>query len=81
MSEQLQTSEVRRRLADLIGRAYFGNERFVIQRAGRPMAALIGIHEYEAILPILEDLEDYRDAHAALAEYKADPSSAIDWET
>jgi len=45
------------------------------------MAALIGIHEYEAILPILEDLEDYRDAHAALAEYEADPSSAIDWET
>jgi len=45
------------------------------------MAVLIGIHEYEAILPILEDLEDYRDAHAALAEYEADLSSAIDWET
>lgn len=80
MGQQIQTSEVRKQLSDLIGRAYYGHERFVIHRTGRPMAALIGIHEYEAILPILEDLEDTHDAQAALAEYEADPTSAIDWE-
>ena len=63
--------EMRQRLGDKLERAYHRNERFVVERKGKPMAALIGVEEYEAILPFLENLEDLRDAEKALAEYRA----------
>ena len=71
MATVVSALEMRQGLGDKLERAYYRNERFVVERKGKPMAALIGVEEYEAILPFLENIEDLRDAEEALAEYRA----------
>ena len=45
----LSVSEARDRLSDLMGRAFYRNETFVIARKGTPMVVLISIEEYNAL--------------------------------
>jgi prevent-host-death family protein len=45
----LNVSEARDRLSDLMGRAFYRNETFVIARKGTPMVVLISIEEYNAL--------------------------------
>jgi len=71
MATVVSALEMRKGLGDKLERAYHRNERFIVERKGKPMAALIGVAEYEAILPFLENIEDLRDAQEALAEYRA----------
>jgi prevent-host-death family protein len=44
----VSVSQARSELADLLGRARYGNERFVIERRGKPMAVLVGMDEFQA---------------------------------
>jgi PHD/YefM family antitoxin component YafN of YafNO toxin-antitoxin module len=71
MATVVSALEMRQGLGDKLERAYHRNERFIIERKGKAMAALIGVEEYEAILPFLENIEDLRDAEEAMAEYRA----------
>jgi len=71
MATVVSALEMRKGLGDKLERAYHRNERFIVERKGKPMAALIGVAEYEAILPFLENIEDLRDAQEALTEYRA----------
>ena len=48
----------------------------VIERYGKPIAAIIPYVDYEALLEELEDLRDAHYALAALEEYERDPSTA-----
>ena len=45
----LSVSEARDRLSDLMGRAFYRNETFVIARKGMPMVVLMSIEEYNAL--------------------------------
>lgn len=45
----LSVSEARDRLSDLMGRAFYRNETFVIARKGTPMVVLMSIEEYNAL--------------------------------
>lgn len=45
----LNVSEARDRLSDLMGRAFYRNETFVIARKGTPMVVLMSIEEYKAL--------------------------------
>lgn len=45
----LNVSEARDRLSDLMGRAFYRNETFVIARKGTPMVVLMSIEEYNAL--------------------------------
>jgi antitoxin (DNA-binding transcriptional repressor) of toxin-antitoxin stability system len=59
--------------ADAINRAAFGNERVLLRRRGRAVAAVIPIDDLR-LLEALEDRVDLVDARAALAQ--ADKKSA-----
>ena len=63
----LSTAEARNEFADVINRASFGEERFVLTRRGKKMAVIVTVEDLE----LLEELEDRMDvvaAKAALAE-------------
>jgi len=64
---KISTAEARSDFADVISRASFGKERFVLTRRGKKLVAIIPIED----LDLLEELEDQMDvaaAKAALAE-------------
>ena len=64
--------------ADAINRAAFGNERVLLRRRGRAVAAVIPIDDLR-LLEALEDRVDLVDARAALA--LADKKGAQSFDT
>jgi prevent-host-death family protein len=74
----IQASEARQRLPELLNRARYSGERFVIERHGQPVAALISFEAYRAILSALEDYEDLLEARRVLAEFR--PEEATDYD-
>jgi len=63
----ISTAKARNDFAEVINRASFGKERFVLTRRGKKLAAIIPVEDLE----LLEELEDRMDvdaARAALAE-------------
>ena len=68
-------SELRADMATAVNRVAFGKERIVVQRQGKPIAALVPIEDLEA----LEALENQ--AWARLAdEAMAEPGEDVPWE-
>jgi antitoxin (DNA-binding transcriptional repressor) of toxin-antitoxin stability system len=57
----------REAFADAINRAAFGNERVLLRRRGRAVAAVVPIHDLR-LLEALEDRVDLVDARTALAQ-------------
>lgn len=57
----ISTAEARNDFADLINRASFGKERFVLTRRGKRLAAILPVEDLE----LLEELEDQLDVAAA----------------
>ena len=47
MKETLKTAEVRQHLGDLLDRVADRRDQFVIERRGKPMAALVPFEKYE----------------------------------
>ena len=45
MTTSLGTTEIKARLSEIIGRIRFGDERVIVLRRGRPVAALVSIHD------------------------------------
>jgi prevent-host-death family protein len=68
----VSVSEARETFAELVNRAAYGDERVLIARRGRPVAAIVPIADVE----FLERLEDELDLEAA-REALADPENAI----
>lgn len=60
----LKTSQVRAQLADLVNRVAYSGERVVISRAGRDMAVLVSLEDYE-LLKKARSKEGETDAKAA----------------
>ena len=71
-------SQAREELAELVNLVHYGNERVVLLRRGRPVAALVSADD----LRLLERLEDAADLRA-VADALADPENAdppLAWE-
>lgn len=49
-TKTLGAREARAQFADLIGRVYYGGETIIVERSGKPMAAVIPIDMYERFL-------------------------------
>jgi prevent-host-death family protein len=64
---KISTAEARDDFAEVINRASFGKERFVLTRRGKNLAAIIPVEDLE-LLEELEDRMDVEAARAALAE-------------
>ncbi len=58
-------SEARIVFSELLSRVAYGRERVVIERRGRPLAAMIGIDELRLFERLLEEREDRLDAEAS----------------
>jgi prevent-host-death family protein len=72
----LDLTQARARLAESVNRVTYRGERIVIQKHGRPVAALVPVEDL-ALLRELEDRIDLEDARNALAEAKG---KLIPWE-
>jgi prevent-host-death family protein len=66
---RLSTSDARGSFADLIGRALYAGERVILERHGKPVAAVIPMEDLH-LLEALEDREDVRAARGALRDMK-----------
>jgi len=50
MSTQISIGQVKRDISDLVNRAAYAGERFILTSRGKPKAALISIEDYERLL-------------------------------
>ncbi|HOG45282.1 MAG TPA: type II toxin-antitoxin system prevent-host-death family antitoxin [Anaerolineae bacterium] len=74
LQQVLDAHEARKRMRDVLDAAGAGRLT-VIERFGKPVAAVIPYEDYVAIRDVLEEAQDVRDAQEALAEYDRDPES------
>ena len=75
----LGSREARARWRDLLDAAHTGAADIVIQRSGRPVAAMIPYADYEALVGELSDLRANRRAFDAYCEWQSDPTTARSW--
>lgn len=47
MTEKISTLEVRRRLGDILNRVALRNDQFIIERKGKPLAAVVPVERLE----------------------------------
>jgi len=50
MPKHVGAREARSRFSDLIGSVRFGNEEFIVERSGKPMAAMIPMETYDRLV-------------------------------
>lgn len=70
-------NKVREEFADAINRAGFGNERVLLRRRGRAVAAVVPINDLR-LLEALESRIDLVDAREALAQANKKGARALD---
>ena len=76
MKETVTTIEVRQRLGDLLNRVDLRHDQFIIERKGKPLAALVPVEKLDqmdraARLHILDVLEKQKGA-SSLSQSEAD---------
>ncbi len=76
-SGHVTVSEARESFADLVNRVAYGNERVLVTRHGRPIAAIIPIEQVE-FLERAEDEYDHRMADEALKELEHTPAIPLE---
>jgi prevent-host-death family protein len=64
----------------LLDKALAGDGDVIIERSGRPVAAVISYADYLALAEELDDLRAARRAQKEYEEYLRDPSSAVSWD-
>jgi prevent-host-death family protein len=50
MAKHVGAKEARSNFSDLIGSIRFGNEEIIVERSGKPMAAMIPVETYERLV-------------------------------
>ena len=68
--KQITTAEARKHLAELLNRAAYGKERFVVTRHGKELVAIVPLEEV-TLLDRLRTLLSKKDFEAALQEMEA----------
>jgi len=59
--QTIDATEARMKLGDILARARYGRQRFLIKQRGSPSAVVIGYEDFQELMALLEDLEDIRD--------------------
>ena len=75
MGKEMTITEARSNFADLVNRATYAKERILINRRGKPVAAIVPIEDME-LLEKIEDAIDVKLARKALSESE----EIIPWE-
>ncbi|MFQ5420072.1 MAG: type II toxin-antitoxin system prevent-host-death family antitoxin [Anaerolineae bacterium] len=60
--------------------AAVAGENIIIERYGKPAAAIISFQDFIELEEMLEDLRDIREAQIALEEWRRNPESFRPWE-
>ena len=68
MAERVSTIDVRQRIGDLLNRVALRNDEFIIERKGKPLAALVGMER-------LKQMQRFARAHALELMEKQPPAS------
>ncbi len=55
MQNIISIAKARETFSDLVNRAAFGGERFVVERRGKPLVAMMGAAEYQQIMTLLAE--------------------------
>ena len=58
----IPATQAHRKFGDLIRRVYSGKEHFVVEKDGLPVAAIISVQEYEALMEERDQWEQDRQA-------------------
>jgi prevent-host-death family protein len=77
MSDTLNSTEARERMADVLNRVAYAKDRVRITRRGKEVAAVVPIEDLE-LIERLEDEIDIREAKKALADVRK--HGTIPWE-
>ena len=56
MAKTIGIAKAREELAELVNQVAFGGERYVVERRGKPLAALIGADEYRQLTELLAEV-------------------------
>jgi prevent-host-death family protein len=67
--KQITTAEARKHMAELLNRAAYGGERFVVTRHGKELVAIVPLEEV-TLLDRLRTLLSRKDFEAALEEVR-----------
>ena len=54
---RIRASKVRNRIGDILARVRYGREHVVVERRGQPVAAIIGIEEYNQLIQLRRQWE------------------------
>ena len=54
MQKIVSAIKVRRNLGELLNKSCYGGDEFIIQRAGKPIAALIPLKEFDTLVELRE---------------------------
>ena len=72
-------AEIRNNMADSLNRVIYSGERVILERRGKPAAAIVSLDDL-ALLEAIEDQEDVRAAKRALADMRRKGEKPIPWE-
>ena len=67
--KRITTAQTRKHMAELLNRAAYGNERFVVTRHGKELAAIVPLEDV-TLLDRLRSLIDRKDFDAAVEEMR-----------
>ena len=73
----MTVAEAKNRFSDVLRRAEYGGERVIVERHGKPVAAIVSTDDLRR-LEATEDAADLQDARAALAEAKERGTTPLD---
>lgn len=54
---RIHASEIRNRIGEILARVRYGREHVLVERRGQPVAAIIGIEEYDHLLQLRRQQE------------------------
>ena len=57
---RIRASKVRNQIGDILARVQYGQEHVVVERRGQPVAAIIGIDEYDHLIQLRRQWEAQR---------------------
>ncbi len=75
--KQITTAEARKRMSELLNRAAYGKERFVVTRHGKELVAIVPLEDV-TLLDRLKTLLERRDFESAMAEI--DEAGTVAWD-
>lgn len=50
MPTKIRAADARNNFAEILGRAHFGGESFLIEKQGKPFAVVLGFEEYRRLI-------------------------------